>query len=90
MIAVSLNIRDEISEKIMYLIKSLPKQDIQIVSYEKIEEINPTTLAKDHFDYMTQEEVDELDRMSQMVKCGNLSEFQDFEDLKNEIQNSSL
>ena len=90
MIAVSLNIRDEISEKIMYLIKSLPKQDIQIVSYEKIEEINPTTLTKDHFDYMTQEEVDELDRMSQMVKCGNLSEFQDFEDLKNEIQNSSF
>jgi hypothetical protein len=90
MIAVSLNIRDEISEKIMYFLKSLPKQDIQIVSYEKIEEINPTTLPKDNFDYMTQEEIEELERMSRMVKDGNLSEFQDFEELKNEIQNSSL
>jgi len=29
--------------------------------------------------------MDELERMSQMVKDGNLSEFQDFEELKNEI-----
>jgi len=90
MIAVNLNIRDEMYEKIMYFLKSLPKQDIQIVSYEKIEEINPTTLPKEHFDYLSQEEMDELDRMSQMVKNGNLSEFKYFEDLKNEIPNSSL
>ena len=90
MIAVNLNIRDEMYEKIMYFLKSLPKQDIQIVSYEKIEEINPTTLPKEHFDYLSQEEMDELDKMSQMVKNGNLSEFKYFEDLKNEIPNSSL
>ncbi len=36
----------------MYFLKSLPKQDIQIVSYEKIKDINPSILAKDHFDYI--------------------------------------
>ena len=40
MIAVKLNIQDEVYEKVMYFLKSLPKQDIQIIDKKIIDEMD--------------------------------------------------
>ena len=87
MIVVSLNIKDEVYDKVMYLLNSLPKQNIQIIEKRVIKEINPTTLPKEHFDYMSKEELDAMETEIEKVKNGNLSNFVDFEELKNELQN---
>jgi len=85
MVALNLNIRDEAYDKIIYLLESLPKQDIQIVDKRIIEEIDPLILKKDDFDYISPKEMIEINRLSQMINSGNFSEFTDFEDLKNEL-----
>jgi len=69
MIAISLNIRDEIYDKVIYFLNSLPKQDVQIIKKEVIEEIDPTTLPKNHFDYISQEELDEIDKEIAQAKA---------------------
>ncbi len=87
MIAVKLNIQDEVYEKVMYFLKSLPKQDIQIIDKKIIDEVNPTVLSENNFDYISQKELDEMDKEMIKVKNGDTNNFVDFEKWKNELSN---
>lgn len=80
MIAVNLNIPDEAYEKIMYLLKGLPKKDIQIIKTRTIEEIDPTTLPKDDFDYMSKEYLVEIDKSLQEAKAEGFHNLQSYEE----------
>ncbi len=62
MIAVSLSIKDEAYEKVMYLINSLPKKDIKIIKKTIIEEIDPTLLEKEDFDYISKDDLNKMDK----------------------------
>jgi len=86
MIAVNLNIKDEVYDKVMYLLNSLPKQDVQIVEKRVIKEIDPTTLPKNHFDYISKEELKAINKESEKIRNDDFSNFIDFEELKNELQ----
>lgn len=85
MIAVNLNIQDEAYEKVMYFLNSLPKQDIQIIINEPIEEIDPTKLPKDDFDYMSQEYLDDMDKEVAKAKAKGFQNSQSYEEFKNEL-----
>ena len=85
MITVNLNIKDEVYDKVMYLLNSLPKQDVQIVEKRVIKEIDFTTLPKEHFDYISQEELNNMNEEMQKVKDGDSSNFVDFQEWKNEL-----
>ncbi len=68
MITVNLNIKESAYAHIMYLLSSLPKQDIQIIKPKVIEEIDPTSLPKDDFDYISQEQLSEIDELLAKAK----------------------
>lgn len=85
MTALNLNIRDEVLDKVLYFLESLPIQDVQIVQRRIIEEINPTSLPKEHFDYMSQAELDEMDKLvADAIKDG-LENFKSLDEFKNEL-----
>jgi hypothetical protein len=85
MIAINLNIKDEVYDKVMYLLNSLPKQDVQIASKRVIPEIDVTSLPKNDFDYISKEDLKEIDDLSTKIKNGENDEFIDFQELKNEL-----
>ena len=85
MIAVNLNIADEVYEKVMYFLSSLPKKDIQIIKTRTIEEIDPTILPKDDFDYMSREYLEEIDKSVKEAKEIGFHNLQSYEEFKNEL-----
>ena len=85
MIAINLNIKDEVYDKVMYLLNSLPKQDVQITNKRVIPEIDVTNLSKNDFDYMSKEELKKINDLSAKIKNGKSDDFIDFEELKNEL-----
>jgi len=85
MIAINLNIKDEVYDKVMYLLNSLPKQDVQIANKRVIPEIDITNLSKNDFDYMSKEDLKKIDDLSAKIKNGKNDDFIDFEELKNEL-----
>lgn len=81
MIALNLDTIDSVCGKTIYFSQARPKSDAQSV----IKEINPTVLSKWHFYYMTQAELDEMDKLvADAIKDGfdNLKTFDEF---KNEL-----
>jgi len=85
MITVNLNIADEAYEKIMYLLKALPQKDIQIIKTKAIEEIDPTTLPKDDFDYMSKEYLEEIDKNIKEAKEKGFHNLQSYEEFRDEL-----
>jgi hypothetical protein len=85
MIAINLNIKDEVYDKVMYLLNSLPKQDVQIANKRVIPEIDITNLSKNDFDYISKEDLKKIDDLSAKIKNGKNDDFIDFEELKNEL-----
>jgi len=85
MIAINLNIRDEVYDKVMYLLQSLPKNDVEIVQKVAIEEIDPTSLPKGHFDYISKEELSEMDRVLAEAKKTGFKNLKTFDEFKNEL-----
>jgi hypothetical protein len=85
MIAINLNIKDEVYDKVMYLLNSLPKQDVQIASKRIIPEIDVTNLSKNDFDYISKEDLKKIDDLSAKIKNDKNDDFIDFEELKNEL-----
>ncbi len=85
MIALNLNIRDEVYDKVMYFLQSLPKNDIEIVQKVAIEEIDPTSLPKEHFDYISKEELEEMDRVLAEAKKIGFKNLKTFDEFKNEL-----
>ncbi len=85
MTALSLNIRDEALDKVLYLLESLPHKDVQIVNKVNIEEINPVKLPKDHFDYVSEEELSEMDRLVDEALQTGLENLKSFDELRNEL-----
>ena len=85
MIAINLNIKDEVYDKVMYLLNSLPKQDVQIANKRVIPEIDITNLSKNDFDYISKEDLKKIDDLSAKIKNGKNDNFIDFEELKNEL-----
>jgi hypothetical protein len=85
MIAINLNIKDEVYDKVMYLLNSLPKQDVQIANKRIIPEIDVTSLSKKDFDYLSKEDLKEIDKLSAKIKDNKSDNFVDFEELKNEL-----
>ncbi len=85
MIAVNLNIQESVYEKVMYFLKSLPKQDIQIITKRVIEEIDPAVLHKDHFDYISQKELNEMDYDIKQAKKQGFENLQTYEEFKSEL-----
>ena len=83
MAVINLNIRDEVLDKVMYILKSLPKKDVQIISQQTIEEIDPTKLPKDHFDYMSPKELSKIDVLIEEAKKSGFKNMQNFDELKN-------
>lgn len=77
MIKVNLDIQDEAYDNVMYILNSLPKNDVKINN--NIKEIDPTKLSKNHFDYMSKEELIEINEMSKMIKNGDLNEFENID-----------
>ncbi len=82
---VSLKIEDSVYDKVMYLLKLFPQKDVKIIQERVIEEIDVVNLPKNHFDYMSEKELEDIDKLSKMIKDGDLSEFDDFEKLKNAL-----
>jgi hypothetical protein len=85
MIAINLNVKDEVYDKVMYLLNSLPKQDVQIANKRVIPEIDITNLSKNDFDYISKEDLKKIDDLSAKIKNGKNDDFIDFEELKNEL-----
>ena len=83
MAVVNLNIRDEVLDKVMYILKSFPKKDVQIISKKLIEEIDPTKLSKDNFDYMSPKELSKIDMLIEEAKNSDFKNMQSFDELKN-------
>ncbi len=83
MIAVNLNIKEGVYDKVMYLLKSLPKEDVKIVGERNIEEIDPTKLPKDDFDFMSKDYLKHIDKsIDEAKKIGfeNMQSYQEFRD----------
>ncbi len=85
MIAVNLNIQENVYDKVMYLLKSLPKKDVQILEKRVIEVIDPIKLPKDHFDYMSQEELNKIDDDIKQAKKQGFENLQTYEEFKDEL-----
>lgn len=85
MIAVNLNIEEKAYEKVMYLLNSLPKKDIEIINKRVIEEIDPSTLDKDDFDYMSKKALKKLDKKVKKAKKNGLNKLQSYEEFKDEL-----
>lgn len=85
MIALNLSIRDEAYEKVIYLINSLPKQDVQILKKNIIEEIDPASLPKDDFDYMSKKDLEEIDKLLADAKKDGFENLKSFDELKDEL-----
>ncbi len=85
MIALNLSIRDEAYEKVIYLINSLPKQDVQILKKNIIEEIDPTSLPKDDFDYISKNELEKIDELLADAKKEGFRNLKSFDELKDEL-----
>ena len=68
MIAVNLNIDEKAYDKVMYILNALPKKDIKIIDKRVIEEIDPTTLNKNDFDYMSKKDLKKLNK-NKAIKC---------------------
>jgi len=85
MIALNLSIRDEAYEKVIYILNSLPKQDVQILRKSIIEEIDPVSLPKDDFDYMSQKELNEIDKLLADAKKEGFENLKSFDELKDEL-----
>ncbi len=85
MIALNLSIRDEAYEKVIYLLNSLPKQDVQILKKNFIEEIDPTSLPKDNFDYMSKKELEKIDKLLADAKKEGFENLKSFDELKDEL-----
>ncbi|MCX6074601.1 MAG: hypothetical protein NTY39_09810 [Campylobacterales bacterium] len=81
MIALNLNIREEVYEKIIYFLQSLPKKDVQIVQKRVIDEIDPTILPKEHFDYISKNELDEMSRLVEEAKRIGFDKLKSFDEL---------
>jgi len=81
MIALNLNIREEVYEKIIYFLHSLPKKDVQIVQKRVIDEIDPTVLPKEHFDYIDKNELDEMSRLVEEAKRIGFDKLKSFDEL---------
>jgi len=85
MISLRLNIKDEAYEKVMYLINSLPKQDVQIVKKSPIEEIEPTTLPKEDFDYISEQDIKKIDEELSKAKEEGFENLKSFSEFKDEL-----
>jgi len=85
MVAINLNIQDEVYEKVMYFLKSLPKSDVQITEKRVIEGISPTTLDEEDFDYMDSDYLKEIDKVIAEAKEQGLDNLQSYEEFKDEL-----
>lgn len=85
MIAVSLSIKDEAYERVMYLINSLPKKDIKIIKKTIIEEIDPTLLDKEDFDYISGDDLNKMDKEIADAKREGLDNLKNYKEFKDEL-----
>lgn len=85
MIAVNLNIEEKAYERVMYLLNALPKKDIEIINQRVIEEIDPTVLDKNDFDYMSKKELKKLHKKIKKAKKKGLDKLQSYEEFKDEL-----
>jgi len=85
MIAINLSIKNEAYEKVMYILNSLPKQDVQILRENIIEEIDPTSLPEDDFDYIGKEELEKIDKELSEAKKEQFKNLKSFDELKNDL-----
>ena len=69
----------------IYILNSLPKQDVQILRKSIIEEIDPVSLPKDDFDYMSQKELNEIDKLLADAKKEGFENLKSFDELKDEL-----
>lgn len=82
---ISLNVEDGAYEHVMYFLNSLPRKDVQIIESKNIEEIDPTALPKDDFDYMSKEDLKEIDKSVSEAKKVGFSNLQSYEEFKNDL-----
>lgn len=85
MIAVNLSIQDEAYEKVMYLINSLPKKDIKIIKKTIIQEIDPTSLEKEDFDYISRDDLSKMDKEIADAKREGLDNLKSYKEFKDEL-----
>jgi 2-phosphoglycerate kinase len=85
MIAVNLNIDEKAYERVMYILNALPKKDIKIINKRVIEEIDPTTLDKNDFDYMSKKALKKLDKKMKKAKKKGLNKLQSYQEFKDEL-----
>lgn len=81
MIALNLNIRDEVYDKVMYFLQSLPKKDVQIVQRAVIDEIDPTVLSKDDFDYISKDELENMTKLVEGAMADGFKNLKSFDEL---------
>lgn len=62
MVSIRLNISDDVYDDVVEFLDSLLRKDIQIIKKDFIEEVDPTKLPQNHFDYMSEEELYEMTR----------------------------
>ena len=53
MITISIKVYD----KIIWFLNSLAKKDVEVLYQQKIEEIDPTKLSENDFDYISEEKI---------------------------------
>ncbi len=85
MIAMNLHVEESAYDKIISLLKTLPKKDVQIITQKTIEEIDPTSLPQDDFDYMSEAYLNEIDEEIAKAKETGLHHLQSYEAFKNEL-----
>jgi hypothetical protein len=68
MVSIRLNISDAVYDDVVAFLDSLPSKDIQIIKKDFIGEVEPTKLPQNHFDYMNEEELTEIDEMLDEAK----------------------
>lgn len=67
---LTIDIKDSALDKIMYLLKNL-KSDVKIVETKERD-------IKDHFDFITTEELDNYKKISNDYKNGNRKDFVEY------------
>jgi len=67
---ITLNVNDNAYDKIIYFLTNL--KDINILKDEvSSDEIDPTKLAKEHFDYISKDELEEIKDLSKKRNSKN-------------------
>ncbi len=85
MITLNLNIEDKAYKRVMYILNALPKDDVQIANKRVIEEIDPTSLEKDDFDYMSKKALKKLNKKVKKAKKNGLNKLQSYQEFKDEL-----